>query len=401
VAKVLWIGDAGCTTGFARVTHSIGERLVSQFGHEIEVLAINHIGDWWDTNLKLFPPATMRNPGDVYGKQRVVEMLSHMPQLVIMLGDPQVLVQYLFENPYDAQKKLMTTFPIIGYIPIDGHNHPPGWSLLGEVMRRVAMSKFGQAQMPGSALVYHGVDTETFYPVSAAKPINIKIPTAVIPVSSKRECKQAFGFDPDDFLVLRVDTNSGRKDWAASWKALQPVMKRHKNVIAHFHGEKLGVDSAVNMVALTDRNLATKARFNFPDLHSSFNGWPISHMQALMNAADLFISTSRGEGFGLTIAEAMACGVPVIAQNVSAIPEVVGPGGILLEPQREITVPSGEDQWLCDIDAFTEAIEHLYSSRAERRKLGAAARQHVVANFSWDTAAVQFNDLITEVLAGS
>ena len=59
MSKVLWLGDAGCHTGFARVTHAIGERLVRDFGHEVHVLAINYDGgDPWDTPLKMYVPTT-------------------------------------------------------------------------------------------------------------------------------------------------------------------------------------------------------------------------------------------------------------------------------------------------------------------------------------------------------
>lgn len=52
---------------------------------------------------------------------------------------------------------------------------------------------------------------------------------------------------------------------------------------------------------------------------------------ALYNAARLFVFPSLDEGFGIVLAEAMAAGTPVIASNTSAIPEVVGQAGILLE----------------------------------------------------------------------
>ena len=142
-------------------------------------------------------------------------------------------------------------------------------------------------------------------------------------------------------------------------------------------------------------------RFTLPGLHNSFVGWPEHDLVAMYNAADLFVTTSRGEGFGLTIAEALACGVPVIAQNVSAIPEVVGPGGILLEPKLPITVPNGSDLWMADIEAFTDAIEQAYKSKGLRRDLGEAGREHVTANFSWDIAAERFDKFIRALAAGS
>jgi glycosyltransferase involved in cell wall biosynthesis len=110
------------------------------------------------------------------------------------------------------------------------------------------------------------------------------------------------------------------------------------------------------------------------------------------------VSTSRGEGFGLTLAESLACEVPVIAQNCSAIPEVVGPGGKLIEPGPPITVPFGQDQRLPNIEAFTEATEYAYLHRRWRRETGRAGREHVIRSFQWDDAAAKFHEYI-EVLA--
>lgn len=65
----------------------------------------------------------------------------------------------------------------------------------------------------------------------------------------------------------------------------------------------------------------------------------------LYNAADVLLAPSLYEGFGLTILEAMACGLPVITSNVSSLPEVVGDAGIMFDPM--------------DIKSMAEAIYHL------------------------------------------
>jgi glycosyltransferase involved in cell wall biosynthesis len=52
----------------------------------------------------------------------------------------------------------------------------------------------------------------------------------------------------------------------------------------------------------------------------------------LYQAADLYVTPSLYEGFGLTALEAMACGVPTIASNWTSFPEVVGDGGMLVDP---------------------------------------------------------------------
>jgi glycosyltransferase involved in cell wall biosynthesis len=397
VSTVLWIGDAGCHTGFATVTHAIGERLVAK-GHDVHVLATNYKGDYWPTSLKLYRP-NMLVESDIYGQTRFIEMLGKVePDVVVMLNDPWVVLDLLFKNHNDPQKILLKYRPILAYLPVDGYNAPQAWpDTLAKVTTPVTMSKFGQAQYPGSRLVYHGVDTSRFFPVSDERPITL---SNNVVVTSKRDCKRAFGYDPDGFLVLRVDKNSGRKDFAATWKALVPVMQRHSDIQVHLHTVARDSTSGVDLAALLEREPALHPRFFTPDLHSSYIGWAQEDLNALYNAADLFVSTSRGEGFGLTLAESLACGVPVIAQNVSAIPEVVGPGGVLVEPLGPITVPSAQDVMLPDVKAFTEAIERAYLSRGLRRDLGAKGQEHV-ASFSWDVATDRFHDYIEELASGS
>ncbi|MEA5573567.1 glycosyltransferase family 1 protein [Calothrix sp. UHCC 0171] len=57
-----------------------------------------------------------------------------------------------------------------------------------------------------------------------------------------------------------------------------------------------------------------------------------SKLVEIYNAADMLIAPSLYEGFGITLLEAMACGTPVITSNVSAMPEVVGDAGVLVNP---------------------------------------------------------------------
>jgi len=57
----------------------------------------------------------------------------------------------------------------------------------------------------------------------------------------------------------------------------------------------------------------------------------------LYNAASLFVFPSLYEGFGLPVLEAMACGTPVVASNLTSIPEVAGDGAVLTNPHNEET----------------------------------------------------------------
>jgi glycosyltransferase involved in cell wall biosynthesis len=253
------------------------------------------------------------------------------------------------------------------------------------------MSKFGQETYPDSTLVYHGVDDDLFWPVTEDRPITTSTGRVL---TNKRECREFLGLDPDAFVITRVDSNSGRKDYGSTLKSIIPLMQKHDDIQVWFHCKEVAPAGTNIPMILSKYGEAIYDRFHFPQTRDTFIGWSDADMNAVYNAASVFVSNSRGEGFGLTIAEALLCKVPVVAQNVTAIPEVVGPGGILLEPAMRLTVPSGEDVCLSDPPAFTEAIEQLYQSSKLRKTLGKAGHRHVKETFSWDEAAKSFDGLI-------
>lgn len=65
-----------------------------------------------------------------------------------------------------------------------------------------------------------------------------------------------------------------------------------------------------------------------------FEGFvPEDKLSMYYNSCDIFVLPSLQEGFGMVMAEAMACGKPVIATNTSAIPEVLGDAGLTVPPR--------------------------------------------------------------------
>lgn len=383
--RVLVVSDAGAPTGFGTVTHNIFERIVEKHGWDVHVLAANYRGDHVDTNLKLYVP-TMNEPKDIYGMSRFLELAGKIgPEVIFFLNDPQIVLNFLLNNRWDNDRVLWrgisngeTTYkpPIIAYLPIDGYNSPKSWDILKDRCRRVAMSHFGQEAMPEAPVVWHGVDTSVF------KPMN------------KTEAKRQLGFDPDRFLVLRVDKNSFRKNYPDTWRALRPVMRRHPDIDVQFHCLPATVDgNNLHSFAFNDEDIRERLTFS-PNL-TGWTGWTTESLVTLYNAADVFVSTSWGEGFGLTILEAMACGVPVVAQDCSAVTEVVGDGGILIKPQRPFAAPMGQDQMLPDVDGFSEAIERIYLSKGLRRDLSAKAVEQA-SKMSWDIAADRMMSVIED-----
>jgi glycosyltransferase involved in cell wall biosynthesis len=92
---------------------------------------------------------------------------------------------------------------------------------------------------------------------------------------------------------------------------------------------------------------------------------------ALYQGAELYVTPSLYEGFGLTALEAMACGVPTIAANRTSLPEVVGDGGLLVEPEPE------------PLAAAIVAVLNDPARAADLRVRGPAR----AATFSWELTA--------------
>jgi alpha-1,3-rhamnosyl/mannosyltransferase len=99
---------------------------------------------------------------------------------------------------------------------------------------------------------------------------------------------------------------------------------------------------------------------------------PADDLEALFSSATAVTFPSRYEGFGLPALEAMSRGVPVIASSSTALPEVVGDAGLLVDPD--------------DIDGWSEAMTMLLGDRDRSGDLVARGRERA-ARFSWSASA--------------
>lgn len=98
-------------------------------------------------------------------------------------------------------------------------------------------------------------------------------------------------------------------------------------------------------------------------------------LPALLRHARLFVFASHAEGFGMPVAEAMASGVPVITSNTTSLPEVAGPGALLVDPAS----PEG----------LAQAMTRVLGDADLRQRLVRDGLQHV-QQFNWQASAAVF-----------
>lgn len=109
-----------------------------------------------------------------------------------------------------------------------------------------------------------------------------------------------------------------------------------------------------------------------------------NELVATMQAASVFVYPSRAEGFGLPPAESMACAVPTVACNISSLPEVVGDGGVLVDPD--------------DAPALATALRQLLEDPAGAARLAARGRERA-RRFTWSASARGLEATFTKAIA--
>ncbi|MHC1729246.1 MAG: glycosyltransferase [Syntrophobacteraceae bacterium] len=108
---------------------------------------------------------------------------------------------------------------------------------------------------------------------------------------------------------------------------------------------------------------------------------PAARLAGLMRDAELFLFLTRYESFGIAVAEAMAAGAPVIASDKTAVPEVVGDGGIIVDPEKTHLI--------------ADMIKQLYLSPARREELRLRGIERA-ARYTWKACADRLFKALTQ-----
>lgn len=403
--RLLFFGDLA-PTGFGTVTSDLGRALIER-GIDVRFVSQNEAG--------LLPPEFARRTldlttfiiegGAVTAAQGFVPALlagdaSDMtmandevwgdwkPDACLLLGD--FYGMRLMVAPY---LQAFSEVPTYHYCPVEGHDLPPEWNAIWRVVHPIAMSKFGQTEIARVTrslppLMYHGVDSEQFRPVSMSDPIVIEGKDKTVTLTSKERCKAFFGINPKARVVLRTDRFMPRKGYPALLRSMEKVMAERPDVVLLIHCRTFDQGGFMgDLISKLPPSIAS--RVHAPGL----GAMPREILCALYNAADVYASTSA-EGFGLTIAEALSCGVPAVGLDYSAVPEVIGSGGMKVAVGKYLDNEYGHHWALPDEDQFARSVGYLLDHPARAREMGAAGRRHVQSTFTWDAAADVFAGLL-------
>jgi len=111
----------------------------------------------------------------------------------------------------------------------------------------------------------------------------------------------------------------------------------------------------------------------------------VDDLAALYRGASALVFTSRAEGFGLPILEAMACGTPVVAFSNTSVPEVAGDAAVLVRDG--------------DVAAMARGVRRVLEEPALASELRAAGLEQA-ARFRWDDAVAQYVEIFVDAAQG-
>ncbi|NOZ28643.1 MAG: glycosyltransferase [Chloroflexi bacterium] len=149
----------------------------------------------------------------------------------------------------------------------------------------------------------------------------------------------------------------------------------------------------------TAQDLIAKCRAtpNAPEIEYIDRTLSDEELVGLYTACDCLVHPYRGEGFGLPIAEAMACGLPVIVTGHGAALDFCTEETAYLIPARVVRLPQKrvgdletvDYPWWADPDrdALKQLMRHVVANPEEARAKGRAARDHIREHFTWAHAA--------------
>lgn len=355
--RIHWLSNAPWgPTGYGNQTKTFVER-IRDLGHEMSITAF-----WGLTgsilnfnNIQVYPRVFHPYGQDVAG----INAMATQSDIMISLLDAWVCKP---ENYPEGVRW-------IPWFPIDSEPLPLAVQhAVEKAYKRIVFSKFGQRMMEDAGLdcyyVPHAVDTKELHPDDMAK------------------CRDILHWPQDKFIVGMVAANKGapsRKAFTEQLRAFAAFHEKHPDTALYLHTFDETVAGVPGIAGYPMVNLAefieqlglkwgtagddlSAVDVIFPNQYAYIIGnIPSKDMFMVYSAMDVHMLVSMGEGFGIPIVEAQACGTPVIVGDWTAMSELCFSGWkISQDDASKWWTPQGGYQFQPHPEAITDALEAAY-----------------------------------------
>jgi len=412
--RLLYYGDTPqkCT-GFGNVAKNILANLHATGKYDISIMGINSYGDPHDFPYTIYP-AGVNDQGDVYGRQKLLNLLRDKSQefdvlftlqdtfIMASIGESIKKLRDGFIQEKDGKKIFQKGrgFKWIYYYPIDAVPEKE-WLEKSVKFADVAVPYTKYAKEKSLKCVdreyetiYHGIDTKTFYPMS-------------------KEDKDAFAkkFSPDtdvksNFLIVNVNRNQERKGLVYTLLAFKLFKSIVPGAVLYTHCD-VEADRGGNMKKMAQRlGVDENWLYPNPEAYRSSNAFDDAYMNGLYNLADINVSTTLGEGFGLSMIEAIATKTLNVFPNNTSLTEILSDKRGLLyksgNPPTQILCNGPLDNSLIrpipNVEDMVEKMLWAYSHPDASKEITETAYNWALENITWEKLCSDWDKLIEKTL---
>jgi glycosyltransferase involved in cell wall biosynthesis len=414
----------GINTGFATVSNNLKRELKRIFGDrlKLDICALNYDGDMYkepdDTDVFSAKKSAFQEAYDDFGRigfakvlqlsyeddgsgQKGYDGIFILHDLGVILPYAPLIKKVKDENRMQGKKQFKSIF----YFPIDAEIRPETLKDIDIFDRIVTYTEFARAQVLKHRpdlrsqlnVVPHGIDTKTFYPLPADQAIAFR--------------KDYFGRHADKFIISNVNRNQHRKDIPATLFAFKEYQQRRRNGFLYLHmhpNDPLGWDirSVAECLDLREgRDYAFPPEQTIQKDGKTYTDHQTTSevLNGIYNASDVFLTTTRGEGWGLSVTEAMACKLPVICPMNTSLIEISNSGDRVYPLWEQYPVASTHDSMVrgqVDPDEVADQLERVYKEKKEntRDHISKVERAYLyITQLTWEKVARRWADIFREV----
>ena len=368
--KIIIVSDLDMAgSGYFNIITPLSSELVNR-GHTLKIIGLGYKGTQHDYPLSIIPARTL---------EHVMAMIQNLYNiykydvLIVALDIPiqMALINRLQDRP----------FKYIGIMPVEAEPLCMSWAMeLSKMDKPLIISKFGTEEAKKA-----GVYKADYLPVS------IDTDFWVFPTDEERKKYRAFfGFTEETFAVLTVADNQERKNL---WKSME--------IFADFSKDKpdaryMLVTRKGNQVGWRLEDLSVE--LGMADKLMLFErGMSAQELWKLYAISDAFLLTSKAEGLGMPILEAMACGIPCIGTDCTGIRENLADNrGFLVDYEYCHNDPFGNaKRYWANKEIGVNYLERIYSKTQLPDVV--SARKYVEA-LTVKQSADMFESYLEEVL---
>lgn len=385
--KLLLVTDSLLAKSAYAIQSRALARYLQRAGHEVVVYGLSYYGE----PITLDETVLMVGQGSLPPND-AMQINQHAARFAV-----DAILTY--KDPFDLRNMRLLEVPWIAVAPVD--TEPASLAVLSgldDASAVITLTRHGQAALKEQGIEAHyapcGIDTQAFTP------------------GDKGEARRALKLPEDPFIALVVaanQSNPSRKNLDQIILTWEVFHREHPDSLLWLHTDLTPGGGGLNLAMLIDQLGWDKRHYrNTPQNGYATYAMNDAYMATLYRAADVLLLPSGGEGFGVPLVEAQACGTPVIACDYTAMRETAWAGWKIPTDKGG---QYGEQVWTQARGAFyfrpsraclVEYLKAAYAKRgdaayAEKARAGALAYDlQIVMNDHWLPTMKQIEALLNE-----